>query len=240
MLDLRRREFLTLLGGAAAAATPLAAYAQPGERMRRIGIIPPTTQDDPETQARIAAFRQGLEQLGWKEGRNVRFEYRWPAAREDLIKIHAAELVASAPDLILTGITPAVQALKRETSTIPILFANVADPVGSGLVPSLAKPGGNVTGFTAVEYAIIGKWLELLKEIAPAVERVALIGNPDLIFTKSFQRSLEAVAPSFAVKPVAAEVRDPPDIGASSPRSRASRTAVCWRCRHSPPRCIAQ
>jgi putative ABC transport system substrate-binding protein len=105
-----------------------------------------------------------------------------------------------------------VQALKRETRTIPILFANVADPVGSGLVPSLAKPGGNVTGFTAVEYAIIGKWLELLKEIAPGVERVALIGNPDLVFTKSFQRSLEAVAPSFAVKPVAAEVRDPADI----------------------------
>ena len=175
MLDLRRREVLSLLGGAAA-TLPCVARAAPAERMRRIGIIPPATQDDPETQARIAVFRQGLEQLGWKEGRNIRFDYRWPAGNDELIKTHAAELVASAPDLILTGITPAVQALKRETSTIPILFANVADPVGSGLVPSLAKPGGNVTGFTAVEYAIIGKWLELLKEIAPEVERVALIG----------------------------------------------------------------
>jgi putative tryptophan/tyrosine transport system substrate-binding protein len=211
---MKRRGFISLLGGAAASsvAWPLAARAQPGERMRRIGVIPPTTEDDPESQARIAAFRQGLEQLGWKEGRNVRFDYRWPAGNAELIKRYAAELVASAPDLILVGITPAVQALKRETRTIPIVFANVADPVGSGLVPSLAKPDGNVTGFTAVEYAIVGKWLELLKEIAPGVERVALIGDPDLVFTKSFQRGLETVAASFGVKPVAAEVRDAADI----------------------------
>jgi putative ABC transport system substrate-binding protein len=209
---MRRRELITLLGGAAAAGWPLAARAQPSERMRRIGIIPPTSETDPETQARLAAFRQGLEQFGWKEGRNIRFEYRWPVGDAELIKKHAAELVALAPDLILVGITPGVQALKRETRTIPIVFANVADPVGSGLVPSLAKPDGNVTGFTAVEYAIVGKWLELLKEIAPGIDRVALIGNPEIVFTKSFQRSLEAVAPSFAVKPVAAEVRDAADI----------------------------
>jgi ABC-type uncharacterized transport system substrate-binding protein len=163
----RRREFITLLGGAA--AWPLAAHAQqPTERLRRIGIMAPTAEDDPQTQARLAAFRQAFEQFGWKEGRNIRFEYRWPGGNPDLIKTYAAELVASAPDLILTGLTPGVQALKLETRTIPIIFAGVADPVGSGLVPSLAKPDGNVTGFTAVEYAIVGKWLELLKEIAPA------------------------------------------------------------------------
>ena len=137
---------------------------------------------------------------------------RWPAGNTELVKTHAAELVATAPDLILTGLTNGVQALKRETRTIPIVFANVADPVGSGLVPSLAKPDGNVTGFTAVEYAIVGKWLELLKEIAPGVERVALLGNPDVVFAKSFLRSLEAVAPTFAVKLVAAEVRNAADI----------------------------
>jgi putative tryptophan/tyrosine transport system substrate-binding protein len=208
---MKRRDFLALLGAAAAWPLPLSAQ-QPGERLRRIAIMGPSTENDPEAQARLAAFRQGLEQLGWKEGRNIRFEYRWPAGNTELIKTHAAELVASAPDLILTGLTNGVQALKRETRTIPIVFANVADPVGSGLVPSLAKPDGNVTGFTAVEYAIVGKWLELLKEIAPGVERVALLGNPDVVFAKSFLRSLEAVAPTFAVKPVAAEVRNAADI----------------------------
>jgi putative ABC transport system substrate-binding protein len=207
---MKRREFVGLVAGAA--AWPLAARAQQGERMRRIGIIPPAAESDLDSQARLAAFRQGLEQLGWKEGRNIRFDYRWPNGNAELIKTYAADLVALSPDLILTGITPAVQALKLETRTIPIVFANVADPVGSGLVPSLAKPGGNVTGFTAVEYAIVGKWLELLKEIAPGVERVALIGNPEVNFTASFQQHLEAVAPSFAVKPVAAEVRTAADI----------------------------
>jgi putative tryptophan/tyrosine transport system substrate-binding protein len=212
MLHMRRREFITLLGGAA--AWPHAARAQqPTERLRRIGIMAPTAEDDPQTQARLAAFRQAFEQFGWKEGRNIRFEYRWPGGNPDLIKTYAAELVASAPDLILTGLTPGVQALKLETRTIPIIFAGVADPVGSGLVPSLAKPDGNVTGFMAVEYAIVGKWLELLKEIAPGIERVALIGNQDSdVFAKNFRHSLEAIAPSFAVKPVAAEVRSAGDI----------------------------
>jgi putative tryptophan/tyrosine transport system substrate-binding protein len=208
---MRRRAFITLLGGAAA-AWPLAARAQQGERVRTIGIMGTTTPDDPEARARVDAFRQGLERHGWREGRNIRFEYRWPAGDTEIIKKHAAELVALAPDLILSGVTPGVQALKRETRTIPILFANVADPVGSGLVPSLAKPDGNVTGFTAVEYAIVGKWLELLKEIAPRTERVMLIGNPEVVFTRSFQRSFESIAPSFGVKPVAAEVRNAADI----------------------------
>jgi putative ABC transport system substrate-binding protein len=169
-------------------------------------------ESDPETQARLAAFRQGLERLGWREGRNVRFDYRFPVGDFELIRKHSAELVTLGPDAMLVGITSAVEALKRLTTTIPIVFANVADPIGSGLVPSLARPGGNVTGFTAVEYPIIGKWLELLKEIAPAVKRVALLGNPDVAFSKSFLRELEIIAPKFAVKPVAADIRDAVDI----------------------------
>jgi putative tryptophan/tyrosine transport system substrate-binding protein len=238
---MRRREFITLLGGGAAVAWPLAVRAQQAaERTRRIGLMLSGTESDPETQARLAALRQGLGQLGWREGSNLRFDYRWPAGDPDLVKRHAAELVASAPDLILTGLTPAVQALQRETRSIPIVFANIADPVGSGIVPSLAKPGGNVTGFTALEYAIVGKWLELLKEIAPGIERVTLIGGVDDVFAKSFQRTLEAIAPTLAVKPVAAEVRSAADIERTITHSRASRTAVCLWCRHSPLPCIGR
>ena len=208
---MKRRDFLALLGAGAAWPLPLSAQ-QPSERMRRIAIMGPTTEHDPETQARLAAFRQGLEQLGWKEGRNIRFEYRWPAGNTELIKTYAAELVASAPDLILTGLTPGVQALLRETRTIPIVFATAADPVGAGLAATLVRPGGNTTGFTNNLATMGGKWLELLKEIAPAVARVGVMVNPDVIFAKSFLRSLEAVAPTFAVKPVAAEARNAADI----------------------------
>jgi putative ABC transport system substrate-binding protein len=205
---MKRRAFITLLGGAA--AWPLAAGAQQ-EPVRRIGIML-TVERDPSQQARVAAFRRGLEELGWREGRNIRFEYRWPGDDPEIIKTYAAELVALAPDLILCGVTPGVQALQRETSSIPILFANVADPVGSGLVSSLAKPSRNATGFQALEYAIVGKWLGLLKEIAPDIERVALIGSPGTVFSKSFVRSLESVAPSFAVTPVEIDVRTARDI----------------------------
>ena len=209
---MKRREFITLLGGAAA-AWPLAARAQQGERMRRIGVMPPGTENDSEARARLVAFRQGLELLGWKEDHNIQFEYRWTSGNPELIRRHAAELVALAPDLLVTGITPAVQALKRETGTIPIVFANVADPVGSGLVPSLAKPGANVTGFTAVEYTIVGKWLELLKELAPPTARVALIGNyRDDGFAPQFLRSLQSVGALFAVESVAADVREAADV----------------------------
>jgi putative tryptophan/tyrosine transport system substrate-binding protein len=209
---MNRREFIALFGGAAA-AWPLVARAQQ-PAMPVIGImLGAATEDEPETRARLAAFRRGLEQFGWREGRNIKFEYRWPAGNVELVKTYAAELVASAPDLIFTGLTPGVQALKRETHTIPIIFAGVADPIGSGLVPSLAKPEGNVTGFTAVEYAIVGKWLELLKEIAPGIERVALIGDPEAdVFATNFLRSLEAIAPSFRVEALAAEVRSASDI----------------------------
>jgi putative ABC transport system substrate-binding protein len=177
-------------------------------RPRRIAIMPPGSQGDPEANARLAAFREVLNQLGWREGRNILFQYWWTDGKSDLIAKAAEEMVAGAPDLIVSGVTPGVQALKAATTTIPILFANVADPVASGLVPNLAKPGGNVTGFTAVEYAIVGKWLGLLKEIAPQTRRVALVGNPDVVFTRSFFRELEGIAPSFA----AAHVRTAADI----------------------------
>jgi putative ABC transport system substrate-binding protein len=207
---MNRRRLITLLG--ATAASPLAARAQIGERVRVIGFMGPQTESDPETRRRVEAFRDGLEQRGWKEGRNVRFDFRWPGADLVLIKAHAAELLASGPDLIVCGITPGVQELQRQTRSIPVLFANIADPVGSGLVGSLAKPDGNVTGFTAVEYAIVGKWLELLKEIAPRTERVALTHNPDVIFSKNFVRSLQEAAPAFGVHVVPAETRNAVDI----------------------------
>jgi ABC-type uncharacterized transport system substrate-binding protein len=209
--DMRRREFISFLSGAAV-AWPIAVRAQTTERVRRIGVLLGYVDGDPEAKARLAAFRQGLEQFGWMEERNIRFEYRWTAGNPELVKTYAAELVALKPDVILAALTLGVQALQRETSSIPIVFANIADPVGSGIVPNLAKPGGNVTGFTALEYAIVGKWLELLKEIAPTTERVALIAGPDDVFAKSFQRTLEAAAPKLAVTPVAAEGRSALEI----------------------------
>jgi putative ABC transport system substrate-binding protein len=171
MLDLRRRQFITLLGSAAA-AWPLAARAQQGERGRRIGVLMNLAADDAEGQARIAAFLQGLQQLGWTDGGNVRIDYRWAAGDASRFQRYAEELLALAPDVILASATPSIQALQRATRTVPIVFALVADPVGAGIVESLARPGGNTTGFTPNEYGISAKWLELLKEIAPRVTRV--------------------------------------------------------------------
>ena len=172
--QLKRREFITLLGGAVV-AWPLAARAQQPERIRRIGVLLNITADDPESQTRLAAFAQGLQSLGWIIGQNVRVEYRWGGGSADAISQHAAELVATAPDVILAQSTAAVSPLLRSTHTIPIVFTVVADPVGAGYVQSLARPGGNATGFTGFEYAFAGKWLELLKEVAPSVRRVAVL-----------------------------------------------------------------
>jgi putative ABC transport system substrate-binding protein len=174
---LRRREFITLLGGAVA-ASPLAAHAQQGERMRRVGVLMTTSADDPDGQARNAAFLQGLQPLGWTVGRNLRIDYRWSAGNADDTRQYAAELVALAPDITLTGGAAGVAPLLQTTRTVPIVFVLVADPVGAGFVDSLARPGGNATGFTAIEYGMGGKWLELLKEIAPGVKRVAVIRDP--------------------------------------------------------------
>src|SRR2546426_10453147 len=168
-----RREFITLLGGAA--AWPLAARAQQGERMRRIGVLMNLSADDPDGQARVTAFVQGLAELGWTDGRNVRIEYRWGAGDAERIRRYAAELVALAPDVILTFGGATTGPVQQVTRTVPIVFAGIIDPVGSGLVASLARPGGNVTGFTSFAYGISAKWLELLKEIAPRVKRGAVV-----------------------------------------------------------------
>jgi len=168
----KRREFITLLGSAA--AWPLAAGAQQREKTRRIGVLMPLGSDDAEGQARLAAFLQGLQEAGWAVGRNVRIDFRWSAGNTDDIRRYAAELVALVPDVILANGIPAVTPLLQATRTLPIVFVQVVDPVGAGLVASLARPGGNATGFTFAEYAISGKGVELLKEIAPGVTRVAV------------------------------------------------------------------
>ena len=173
MVDLRRREFVTLLGGAA--AWPLAARAQQTERMRRIGVLMPSAEDDPEGQSRLRAFMQGLQQSGWTDGRNLRIDIRWGAGDAERIRRYAAELAALAPDVILAGAGAVIPSLLQATRTVPIVFTQTPDPVGAGFVESLARPGGNVTGFTTFEYGISAKWLELLKEIAPRVTRAAVI-----------------------------------------------------------------
>jgi ABC-type uncharacterized transport system substrate-binding protein len=164
---MRRRAFISLLGSAA--ARPLVARAQQAERVRRIGVLFGLAADDPESQARHTAFVQRLQELGWTDGRNMRIDTRWGAGDGDRIRRHAAELVALAPDAILATGTTVMGPLQRATRTVPIVFVNVADPVGAGLVASLAQPSGNVTGFAALEYGFSGKWLELLKQIAPGV-----------------------------------------------------------------------
>jgi putative ABC transport system substrate-binding protein len=173
---MRRREFITLLGGAALARPP-AARAQQAERVRRVGVLMAVAADDPEGQARQTAFMQGLQEMGWSDGRNIHLDVRWGAADRDRIR-YAAELVALAPDVILAISSPTVAALQQATRKVPIVFAGVIDPVGAGFVESMARPGGNTTGFIAFEYAIAAKWLELLKEIAPSVTRAAVLRDP--------------------------------------------------------------
>jgi putative ABC transport system substrate-binding protein len=190
---MRRRQFITLLGGAAA-AWPLAAHAQQNERMRRIGVLMPFTKDNPEGRARTAAFLQELQKLGWTEGRNLQIEYRGDT--DDLRKA-AIELVTSSPDVILGNGTPAVAALQQATRTVPIVFASVADPVSGGFVASLAKPGGNITGFTNVDYGIGAKYLELLKEIAPHVTRVGVIRDPTSTASIGQLGAIQTAAQSF-------------------------------------------
>src|SRR5262245_4397181 len=171
---IRRRACITLLGGAAV-AWPLTARAQQGERMRRIGVLVPFTSDDAEGQARLTAFREGLRQLGWTEGHNIRIDVRWSGGDAERIRRFAAELVALAPDVSLAAPSSSVAALQQVTRTLPIVFVQVADPVGSGFVAGLAQPGGNTTGFTVYEWTVGPKWLELLKEIAPRVTRAGLL-----------------------------------------------------------------
>ena len=176
---IERRKFLATLGGAAA-AWPLAALAQQREQMRRIGVLMNLTADDAEGQGRLAAFMQGLQEAGWSVGRNVRVDLRWGGGDPELYRSHAAELVALAPDVFLAAGAIVARALQRATRTIPIVFANAVDPVGMGFVASLARPGGNATGFTIFEFSMGGKWLELLKQIAPGITRAAVLRDLSL------------------------------------------------------------
>src|SRR5262245_52652406 len=206
---MKRRQCITLLGGAAA-AWPLAARAQQGERMRRIGVLMNLAADDAEGQARLTAFLQGLQQSGWTDGRNVRIDYRWAAGNAGTFYRYAEELLALAPDVILASATPSVQALQQATRTVPIVFAMVGDPVGMGVVASLARPGGNTTGFTPMEFGFGAKWVELLKDIAPRVTRVAVLR--DLTIGPAQLSAIQAVAPSFGVELSAVGVRDAGEI----------------------------
>ena len=203
---LKRREFIAVLGGAVA-AWPLAARAQQPEKVRRIGMLMLRVADDPEAQARLKAFVQGLQQLGWDEGRNVRMDVRWTANVAEHLHKYAAELVALMPDVILADGAVSVSALQGATRSIPIVFVAVPDPVGAGFVKSLARPGGNTTGFTAFEYAIAAKWLELLKEIAPSVTRAAVLRDPTIAAGIGQFAAIQAVG-SIAMELSVVDLRD--------------------------------
>jgi putative ABC transport system substrate-binding protein len=208
--DLRRRKFITLLGGAAA-AWPFAARAQPSGHMRRIGVLIGSAEGDPETKARLAAFRAGLARRGWTEGHNVIIEYRFAAA-SGRHQVLAGELVALKPDVILGHSTAVVGALQRETRTIPIVFINVSDPIGAGFIVSLARPGGNLTGVMQYEASIVGKWLAMLKEIAPRLARAVLLANPKTSPFDYFVRSATAAAPTLAIDTMSSPVETTADI----------------------------
>jgi ABC-type uncharacterized transport system substrate-binding protein len=210
----RRREFITLLGGAAAvAAWPLAARAQQGRRVRRIGVLATVPADDSEIQARMAAFHQGLQEKGWIVGRNLRIDYRWGAAGDDeQTRKYAAELIALAPEVVLAVATATVGPLKRVSGTTPIVFVQVSDPVGAGFVESLARPGGNTTGFTLFEFSMSAKWLELLKDIQPSLSRVAVLRDPDLASGIGQFAAMQSVAPSLGMELTPIGVRDASEI----------------------------
>jgi putative ABC transport system substrate-binding protein len=210
--QLKRREFITLLGGAA--AWPVAARAQQPDQVRRIGVLMSVPENDPEAQAWLGTFSEGLQQLGWTAGRNIRLDYRWAAPFDAESRQRVGkELVALQPELILTQNTVSTASILQETRSIPIIFANVVDPIGSGFVASLARPGGNVTGFTLVESSIVGKWLELLKEIAPRVNRVAFLFQPAAApYAQYYLDVFKAAAPSLGIAAIAAPIHKASEI----------------------------
>jgi len=211
---MKRREFITLLGSAA--AWPLAAQAQQRERLRRIVFVHPLAENDPEIGRRITVFREGMEALGWREGRNIQIEHRFLGADLSRMQICALELVASAPDLIVSTATAVILPLKQATQTIPIVFALLADPVGTGVVASLARPGGNITGFLYFEFSILGKWLEMLKEIAPTIRRIGfMFGPPAAPWAPLMLREFGAVPASLAVEFSEIPVHDDAEIEAA-------------------------
>jgi putative ABC transport system substrate-binding protein len=207
---MRRRTFIAGLGSAA--AWPLAGRAQPAERVRRVGVLMPYDENDPVVKPRVSAFTQALADLGWTDGRNVRMDVRWAGGDINRMRAHAQELVGLRPDIILAGSTPTTAALQRETRTIPIVFANVADPVASGIVASLNRPGGNITGFGLFEASLGGKCLELLSEIAPGLNRVAIMFNPDTPPASLYVPSLETAARSLKVVPFMVRVHSDAEI----------------------------
>jgi putative ABC transport system substrate-binding protein len=209
---MQRRNFISLLGGAAA-AWPLMARAQEAERMRRIGVLMGYAENDPEAQTRVVAFKQELLALGWDERRNLRIDLRWASGDSDRASKFAKELVALRPEVILSNTTPVTTALHQETKTIPIVFVAVSDPVGAGFVQSLPRPGGNITGFINLEPTIGGKWLDLLKDVAPHLTRVAVMFSPQTApYTEIYLRSMEAAAKKFGVKLFVAPVQREADI----------------------------
>ena len=209
---MKRREFITLFGGAAV-TWPLAARAQQPDRVRRIGVLMGVTKDEPEGQARIAALREGLQKLGWIDGRNIRIEERWADGGIDSVRTYGAEMVKLAPDLIVANGTPFVEALHQATRSIPIVFVLSNDPVGLGHVASMARPGGNITGFIFMELSLIGKWLELLKEMAPGLSRTALLFNPDTTpYYVPYLRSIETAPSPMPLELKGAPVRDAAEL----------------------------
>jgi putative ABC transport system substrate-binding protein len=208
---LRRRDFIAGLGGTAA-AWPLAARAQQGDRVRRLGLLMPGDETDPVRKTYVSAFKQALSDLGWADGRNLRMDLRWAGDDTNRIRALAQELVGLQPDIILASSTPATAALQRQTRTIPIVFAGVADPVASGIVPRLDRPGGNITGFGILEASLGGKWLELLSEIAPGVKRAAIMFNPDTTPASTFVPSFETAAAALKVAPSTAPVHSDVEI----------------------------
>ncbi|MGD1213156.1 MAG: ABC transporter substrate-binding protein [Candidatus Acidiferrales bacterium] len=210
-INIARRKFIAALGGTAF-AWPFAARAQQADRMRRVGVLWNLAADDPVGQARLAAFRQGLQELGWTDGRNVRIDYRWAATDADRYRTFAAKLVALAPDVILASASVSVAALLQITRTVPIVFANVIDPVGAGFVARLARPGGNATGFTLYEYSLSGKWLELFKEIAPNLTRIAILRDPALAAGIGQFAAIQGASSSFGVELSPIDVRDAGEI----------------------------
>jgi putative ABC transport system substrate-binding protein len=210
-IKIARRRLIAALGGTAF-AWPLGARAQQPTRLRVVGLALGSVATDVEGRDQVEAFRKGLRDLGWIEGQNIRFEYRWTANSAERARAAAAELAAITPDVIFGAGTVALTALQQETRTIPIVFVNVTDPVAGGFVASLAHPGGNITGFTPFEYPIAGKWLEQLKEIAPRVSKVALLGDPNNHNYSGFSRAFETAAKSLSVEPLTSPVRDAAEI----------------------------
>jgi len=209
---MRRRDFVKVIAGSAI-AWPLALSAQQSGKVGRIGALMGIAENDPEARPRAMAFEQGLQELGWTAGRNIRIDYRWAADDPERIRTYASELVALAPDVILATTTPVMTVLQSATRTIPVVFVQVIDPVTSGLVANLTRPGGNITGFVTFEFSMGGKWLETLKQIASRVNRVAMIFNPETApFSESFVQVVEVAAPTFGVQPVAVPVRDPAEF----------------------------